>query len=341
MSNQNQIQELINEKTRKYVNGPQKKKKFQFQQRKRGYGNRQNRVIPFSRRPMYRVMYGQDQDLAFKLKNKRKGVMGPLSAPISESNVIKTYINFSNDTLTLCQPIPANCFQANVAVIPTHPMFFPGRVANIAQNYTNYQVTKAVVSYVPLIGTTSTGQIAITSTRHSTPISYLTTDQFANVTNINANISSVWMCSKFRPLDLDTDIKNMVPMNRNDMSNQFYVVGSGLAGNLNVSCNIFLEMSYKFLKPSPSVEVTSNTLLITYVISAAGIRTSLPGPSSRMNIVLSSTAINIDVGELMITPGFTLIATDYLLNVTHNSSPINYDAGSDQGTVVCISFSVN
>lgn len=285
-------------------------------------------------------VFGQQQDLAFNVKRKqKKGIMQTLTAPISESNTIKTFVTFNNDILTLCQPINPIFFADNVAIIPTHPMFYQGRIPGIAKNYSNYQVINAKLNYVPLIGTTSTGQVAMCSTRHSTPISYDTTLQFGNITNVSSQISSVWMCTNYKASDLDTEIKNMVPMNRNDLSNVFYVAGSGLAADLNVTCNLFVELSYKFTKPAPLIELVEWPNLMTYIISVAGIRSDYANNMSRFNIVVTSTALNIDVGELLVTPGFAVAGTDYLANVTHNNCPVNYASASDQGTITCFMFS--
>jgi hypothetical protein len=163
----------------------------------RGRGRtRRGFVLPFNRiRPRYRVMFGQQQDLAFGSR-PRKGMGNTFTTPVSESKTINSYFRFNNDTITFCQPIPTSFYILTSAIVPIHPMFYTGRTANLALNFANFQITRACLHYVPLLGSTTPGMIAIGSTRNGTPLTYDTTSQFASLTQISAEIHPVWMCSK-------------------------------------------------------------------------------------------------------------------------------------------------
>jgi len=282
------------------------------------------------------VRYGQQQDLAFKprkFKNKNKGIGNTFTTPVSESKTIETYFKFNNNTITLCQPVAAICYQDNIAIVSLHPMMVNARCANMAGAFTCYQMMGAVLHSVPLIGSTSTGMIAIGSTQRSVPLTSVVGSQFASLTSVNAEINPVWMCTKYSVKDLDNTLKNMEPNNKSDVPNTIYVVGSGLAGALNVSCTLFLEVSYVFSKPTPNVYLSLIATTPTIVISNAGIRTSSAG-ATYFGIVLTSTATNIDVGELIRVPAMTAAATDYAINVEHNGQITNYLNALDEGTLV-------
>jgi len=279
------------------------------------------------------VMFGQQQDLAFQPKTSVKGMGNTFTTPVSESKTIQTFFKFSNNSITLCQPVAAICYVTNTAVVTLHPMMVNARCANIARAFSCYQITHAILHYVPLIGSTSTGMVAIGSTQRCVPLTRDTTTQFASLTSINAEINPVWMCSKYQVKDLDNSLKNLEPNNKSDMPNNVYVVGSGLAGNLNVSCTLFLEITFTLAKPTPDVYLTLTPATPTLVISAAGIRTTTPG-ATFFGIVLTSTASNIDVGELVKIPAMSAAATDYDINIDHNGQLTNYNQVDDQGTLV-------
>jgi hypothetical protein len=292
------------------------------------------------RLPRLRIMYGQQQDLAFGNTGK-KGMGNTFTTPVSESKVLESYFKFTNDTITFCQPIPTQNYILATAIIPLHPMLFPGRTANMALNFASFQLQKCTVHYVPLIGSTSTGMIAIGATRNSTPLTYNTPDQFTALTQISAEINPVWMCTKYNVRDLDTNLKNMAPINRNDLPNIVYVVGSGLAGTMVASATIFIEMSIKLSRPNPSPSLTAMTAYTQITIAAGGIRTSVALPNNVHGIVLNSTATNIDVGEYVQIPPMPVIATDYDISFTHNNSQTDYLNVPDQGTIYVIYFTEN
>lgn len=330
--------------------------KKQRQSRQRGIPRPLRRVIPFPRRmvrpfpqrqprrirpyrPKLRVIYGRDKDLAFGSKSKGMGQV--IATPVSESRSIQTYFKFRNDKITFCQPIRSAMFSANVACLPLNPMCYYGRVGNIAQNFQEFAITRAVVHWVPLIGTTSTGMVAIAGTRACTPITCVTANQFNDLTQISAEMSPVWMCTKYVVPELDSTHKRMDPMNKLDIPNNVYVVGSGLAGNLSVSGSLFLELTIQLFLPSPTVYLTPYQNNITLTISAAGTRCSIASLTNIAGIVLSSTATNIDVGEYVTTPPYTLAATDYTTNIFHNGTETDYAVANDQGAVVLIAWAVN
>jgi len=322
---------------------------IQRQQRKqfgRGRGRGQRRtIVPFNRfNPRYRIMYGQQQDYAFtpkfKTKNKknRRGMGKTFTTPVSESKIVQSYFKFNNDTITFCQPIPTIMYILSSATIPIHPMFYFGRTANMALNFANFQITNVVIHYVPLIGTTSAGMVAIGSTRNCTPLTYLTTSQFNGITQINAEINPVWMCSKFQVKDLDNGIKNMAPVTRNDIPNNVYVIGNGLIGTMANSCNIFIEMTIKLLRPSPSPTLTPIATLVQFVTSALGVMSNTVITGNTHGIVINSSAVNIDMGEYVQVGSFPVVATDYLLDFSHNNAMVDYANVNDQGTIYCLIF---
>jgi len=227
------------------------------------------------------------------------------------------------------------------ATIPIHPMFYFGRTANMALNFANFQITNVVIHYVPLIGTTSAGMVAIGSTRNCTPLTYLTTSQFNGITQINAEINPVWMCSKFQVKDLDNGIKNMAPVTRNDIPNNVYVIGNGLIGTMANSCNIFIEMTIKLLRPSPSPTLTPIATLVQFVTSALGVMSNTVITGNTHGIVINSSAVNIDMGEYVQVGSFPVVATNYLLDFSHNNAMVDYANVSDQGTIYCLVFIEN
>jgi len=293
-----------------------------------------------SRMPRLRIMYGQQQDLAFGNNRKSKGVLNTFTTPVSESKMIRSYFQYTNDTITLCQPIPTNCYSANLAIVPLHPLFYSGRLSTLSATFLNFQIRRAVLHYVPLIGSTSTGMIAMTSVQHCNPITSTTTDQFGQVTLIDAEINPVWMCSKHYVKDLDTGLKTLVPINRKDIPNSIYVVGSGLAGTLVASGTFFLELSVKLSRPAPNNEYLGPGIS-TITISANGIKSTVAQTYSVIGVVLTSTCINIDVGEMVICPPLPVIGTDYLANLNHNTQSTDYTAPADQGAVSLLFMALN
>lgn len=295
------------------------------------------------RRPKLKIVYGQQQDLAFGTnvnKTNKKGIMNTFTTPVSESKLIRSYFTFTNDTITLCQPIPANCYAANLAVIPLHPLFYSGRLSTIASTFLNFTITRAVLHYVPLIGSTSTGMVAMTSVQHCNPITSTAGDQFGQVTLIDAEINPVWMCSKHLVRDIDSTSKTLMPINRKDIPNSVYVVGSGLAGTLVASCTLFLEMSVKLSRPSPNSEFIAPGFS-TIIGSPNGYRSSVAQTYSTVGIVMTSNVPNIDVGEMLVVPPLPVIATDYLVNLIHNSQGTDYTANNDQGTMTVLFMAFN
>jgi hypothetical protein len=311
-----------------------KKKKKGLNRRRRQVRSVARSVNQTSREQGYgrvrTVVYGQNRDLAFGQGYKPSVI----SAPISESTVLRSSFSFSNDILSFTQPIPTWFYNSNMAIIPLHPMLYYGRTSNIAGNFYNFQLVRAVVHYVPLIGTTSTGMVAIGSTQNCAPITQDTANQFSSLTLLNSEISSVWMCSKHVLRDVDNGIKMSSPVTRKDVPNTVYVVGSGLAGTLISSCTLFLQVSFKLSRPSPTVDLTAGSGLTSLVISGAGIAASTIRLQPSFGIVVASTVPNIDVGELLVVPGFLAATpTVYPTSILHNSTETDYNTVSDQGTV--------
>lgn len=292
------------------------------------------------RRPKLRLTFGRDQDLAFGNNSRKKGMLNTFTTPVSESKLIRSYFTFTNDTITLCQPVPANCYSLNMAIVPLHPLFYSGRLSTIAATFLNFIINRAVLHYVPLIGSTSTGMVAMTSVQHCNPITATANDQFGQVTLIDAEINPVWMCSKHNVKDIDATNKTIIPITRKDIPNSIYVVGSGLAGNLAVSCTLFLELSVKLSRPAPNSEFIAPGFS-TIISSANGFRSSIAQTYGIIGIVMTSTIANIDVGEMVIVPPLPVIATDYLVNIDHNSMRTDYTAANDQGTITVLFMATN
>ncbi len=302
---------------------------------------RRNRINT-NRNRRIMVLYGRDQDLAFNSRTKKLGKRQTISTPVSESNTLVSFFKFTNNIITLCQPVPSWFYNTAMAVVPLNPMFYPGRTVQMAQNFANYQILNAKLHYVPLIGTTSTGMIAMSNTRNCLPISYNTATQYSNVTQLNAQISPVWMCTEKSMTDMDKELKNMNMVNRKDVPNTFYVVGNGLAGNLSVSGQLYIEMSIQLSRPVPTTEVSNtSTTIATLVGSAAGWRSDIVFTNG-FGIVVTSTASNIDVGELIKIPAFPVVATDYLVELDHNGIMTDtVNSAADQGTLTVIYYSLN
>jgi len=291
-------------------------------------------------RPRLRIMYGQQQDLAFGTQSTN-GMGSTFTTPVSESKIITSYFEFQNDSISFCQPIPASMYILNEAIIPIHPMFYFGRTSNMSLNFANFQIKQALVHYVPLIGSTSTGMIAIGSTRNCTPVTYDTALAFAALTQINAEINPVWMCSKHIVRDLDSTVKNMAPMNRKDIPNVVFVVGTGLAGTLAASCTCFMQMTIKLSRPNPTPSLTPFASVAQIIISAGGVRSNTVMTSNSHGIVINSTATNIDIGEYTQCPPFPVVATDYPIEFTHNGSTVSFASALDQGTIYICYFLEN
>jgi len=304
---------------------------------------RPNRNFNQRRRPILRVMYGQQQDLAFQPKrNRTKGVGNTFTTPVSESKTIESFFKFNNDQITFCQPVPASFYILTQATVPVHPMFYFGRTANLALNFANFTITRAILHYVPLIGSTSPGMIAMGSTRNCTPISYDTTLAFAALTQISSEIHPVWMCSKFQIKDLDNTMKNMAPINRLDIPNNIYVVGNGIGQTMANSCTLFMEMTIKLSRPNPSPSLNPFAAVVQYILSANGVRSNTAITTNVHGIVTNSTATNIDVGEYIQCGATPVIATDYPdVIVTHNNAPVDYLNAPDQGTMYVMYFTEN
>jgi len=292
------------------------------------------------RRPRLSVTYGQQQDLAFGNGPKR-GVSNVFTTPVSESKIVQSYFKFSDDCITLCQPVNSACYILNEAIIPLHPMLMFGRTANLALNFSTYSIESAIIHYVPLIGSTSTGMIAMASTQNCTPVTYDTVTAFNALTQINAEINPVWMCSKHVVRDIDRSVKNMAPMNRKDIANVVFVIGTGLAGSLAASCMLFLEISIKFSRPNPSPSLNPFTAVVQIITAAAGVRCNTVTTSNLHGVVINSTATNVDIGEYIQCPAFPVVATDYDISFTHNNSAIDYASAPDQGTIYVLYFTEN
>jgi len=326
------FQNYLKQQGRQFRRHQQKKKAVYNKPPLRSRRNRRRFTRP--RMPRLRIMYGQQQDLAFgnNIPNSQRGVLNTFTTPVSESKMIKSYFKVTRDSITLCQPIPTYCYSNNLAVIPLHPQFYQGRLATMAATFLNFQIQKAVIHYVPLIGSTSTGMIAMASVQHCNPITATTNLQFGQITLLDAEINPVWMCSKHLVTDIDTTSKTMVPITRKDIPNQIYIVGSGLAGTLIASATLFLEMTIKLTRPSPNSEFDV-TGTASYTISALGIQTTVATTLTRYGIVMTSTIANIDVGELVQIPAINVANTNYLVVFQHNSQVADYKNIDDQGTI--------
>lgn len=288
-----------------------------------------------------RIRFGQQQDLAFNGQVKT-GMGNTLTTPVSESKTVESYFKFNNDTITLCQPLPSSFYSGYDAVIPIHPMYYYGRTSNIALNFGNFSVTKAIVHYVPLIGSTSTGMIGIGSTRKCEPLTHDTTKQFSALTQITAEIHAVWMCSKFLVKDLDSSLKNMAPISRNDIPNTAFVIGNGLAGTLAASCTLFVEMTIKLSRPLMSPALSSSSTSTVLTIQATGIASSVALATNTHGIVLASTATNIDVGEYIQLQACVVAGTEYPIDLFHNSIQTDVtNVAGDRGSVTILIFYEN
>lgn len=288
-----------------------------------------------NRRPRLRIVYGQEQDFVSNpTPPPSRGVGKTFITPVSESKTVTSFFQFKNNSISLCQPIPSVMYNTNTAIINLHPMLFPGRMANLALNFECYQIIDATIHTVPLIGTTSTGMVAVGSVQKCVSLSYDASTHFSQLTQLNAMINPVWMSTKYKVQDLDTSIKQLTPSTRNDMPNTIFIVGSGLGGALNVSMTVFIELRMKMLRPTPLVSLSTSNVAYTFISSGAGVRSNsiIYGPS--YGIVLTSTALNLDVGELVFIPPFDATATDYATTIIHNGVELNYLQARDQGTFV-------
>lgn len=268
-------------------------------------------------------------------RNRTNRLIQGVTAPISESKILKTYYEFKNDTITFCQPLFSTYYSGSLGVVPMHPLMHYGRLNTLAGQFTEFTLVNAHLHWVPTIGTTSVGMVAIGSVRHCVPLTYDTASQFSNLCNMYASVCPVWMPQTFDLMDVDRETKNLQPSTRTDIPNTFYVVGNGLAGTLSASGTIFISASFRLSRPAPLVENTAGSMGITFTTSALGVQTTVATVGTFKGVVITSTATNVDVGEFLHVPPLPVVTTDYIVPMSHNDNLIDYDSGPDQGAMVC------
>jgi len=302
------------------------------------YQNRRSKQLGFGRVKV--LTYGAETDLAFpRRRNRRKSKVSiPYVIPSKESNTVKTSFSFKNDVMTLTTPVSSVLFQdSNTFVIPLHPMFYYGRLFNMAVNFANFQVLKATVHVVPMVGTSAVGTLAVGSTRMCNPLNNQL--PYYTLVNLPSEIYPCWMCSKYNVTDLDTSAKNMMMIDRRDIPNTVYISSYNITGTLTQTIQAFLEISFKLLRPMGTIYGLNYGTPVIFTVDANGYQCNSMFQSPYHGIVVSSTIPDVDVGEYVVSTGFIQPDTHYTTQtITHNSQELDYTIGTNIGTMRTVGY---
>lgn len=246
--------------------------------------------------------------------------------PFSKSTTMKTKTGtLLNDKMDCRICVTQACSDGTLYVIPMHPSFLGGRLCRISQLFCSYKWLSIKLTTVPKVPVTDAHQIAICHTSRCTPLTNVVANQFASVQSMNSTSGMAW-----NPLTLTLPQDNLfhpiVPTSPSDIP--FTVFVKSTADTVYDQVSVYLDISVQFKDPYSGDELYASSVPSTCILT-----TDINGTKSNVALygtvgfVLSSSAPNIDCGELITCTSFAVVATSYAdVSPTHNlqlTSPVS------------------
>jgi len=259
-----------------------------------------------------------------KRNNKSKN-SNRISAPLSISGTVQTYVRMSQSTISFCQAVPNDSYNQSHAIIAVHPLLCESsRIFSICNNFSKFKLRSAKLHYVPMLSATNNGQVCLSYAPTCTELVNVEANIFTNLTQQKSSIFSIWQSGT---IIIDITDKNLAypvqPSNSSHVPYNFEVALASSASVLSTTGSLFVEVEYELIDPIASnVNSVNSGIIIT--TSANGLRgTNCTVGGTFMVITKSTPFSNIQLGELVTIPVLVANNTDYVLSMTHNSTVIS------------------
>lgn len=272
------------------------------------------------------------------IRNRQKQM--PLSTGTSVGNV---WQQNAKNTFTIKFPVPALNCSGTIMIVPIHPLFWNQRMFQTARSFTGYTVKKIRATVMPTVPTTDTTFNTLASTQNCSSVN----GNLANITNTLQNMGGE-TASAFLPIIKDFSIQNanrvlpMIPVLPTDIP--LTVIVANNMSTFTGKGNLWIDAQISFFGMYNGDDISSNLpVQITLTLEAInGIKSSII-TSPFFGFVLSSTCPNIDLMEMVTSPGFAIANNSYTdHDITHNSvSVAPLTEANDQGVVIVIALACN
>jgi len=272
--------------------------------------------------------------------NARNNIQRNLNAPyFQNSNIVSKFKIQSRDQesmrLKITFPVPNSCFIDTTYVITIHPFFLNQILLNHSLNFTQYSIHQVTFTTQPLVPYTDTTALAVGYTTHCTPITYLDTDHWSKITNLNGKRGMAHTPFSYTIPVSDNTFHPLIPVVPSDIPFTLFVTSQTANTDLTAKILPYLTLTLT-LKTQYTGDEINNTLSVntnTFTTAAGGIQSNGVMAQS-VGFVISSTAPNIDIGELVMMPGYAVANQNYTFPVSHNGSFIDpADIANDRGVI--------
>lgn len=279
------------------------------------------------------------------IKTKKRGGrrMREVKMPVQLTNVVQTYSRLTANGGESCIPIPNELTSmSQFMCVPVHPLFYSGRVSELALRFLRFTVTKATLIYTPVQGTGALGMLYMSTLPNTNTISQniLGGKTILQMSEIGANVTPLWIPTSLSAT-FDGKKRNTFSNLIGEFPGNFFVSSTDNVHTLDWAGQFFLKVSYKFdTAGNNGDDAVPYGLSPVYTLSAGGITCPIATDTVIM-IVSSSTVIGIDFGELVVIPPITTEGVAANLAVLHNGDVVNYGSLNFRGDIQGMCYSRN
>jgi len=259
--------------------------------------------------------------------------MQTMSAPTSVGTSFRTYFRLNGRSLLFCQAVPTFCYDQGHAVIPVQPIFLQGRTADICKNFSSWILKKAVLHYVPVVGTDADFSVAMTALPRCQPLTNIEAGIYGVICGCEALIGAGWSVASYAISDVPKVCFPMAPTTRDHVPFNFFVATTPTQVLSNVAV-LFLEMEVELDDPLHNTEIYGCLSSGVITLSATGTQSATVATFLTSScIIVASTVPSGDLGEFINMIPTPVITTDYPQAVVHNGSIFaSSSTAQDRGT---------
>jgi len=259
--------------------------------------------------------------------------MRTIPAPTSVGTSFRTYFKLNGRSLVFCQAVPTSCYDLGHAVIPVHPIFLQGRTLDICKNFSTWALRKAILHYVPIVGTDADFSIAMTALPRCQPLTNIEAGIYNVICGCEALVGAGWSVASYAISDLPKIRFPMAPTCRDHVPYNFFLSTTPTQTLSDVAV-LFLEVEVDLDDPVQNTEIWGSQYSGAITLSALGTQNnSVATFLTSSSIITASTVPSGDLGEFINMIPTPALLTDYPQPVVHNGSVFaSASTSQDRGT---------
>jgi len=275
--------------------------------------------------------------------NPRNGRMVPVPSAFG-ALVTNDFTLIGNNTYRIKSLVPATNYSATttVGVVPIHPLFINQRLFAVARTFTGYEVSDLSIQITPQVSTSNGTSTCLASTQYCASVSQNTANIMTTLSNMNGTVIQAFM-----PLTKSFDTYNkrvlpMIPFMPTDIPLTILLANS--SSTIGAVCSVFLTATIKFYGCYTGDDISANLpiqIIITTAVAVGTQSNTICKPF--YGFVINSTIPNVDIAEMITSPGYVAATTDYVDHLTfHNGVPLcPLTEDDDRGIMTVLALQCN